>query len=241
MSVQLVVKGGPDAGRTYSLSSGTTVIGRGANAQIRVADPSLHGSIIIDAAGGAVRVRHDLPHPIYLNRQSFPPGETRTWFHGHEIQPTADTVLVMRLLGEEADQPAASKNGQWILAIGIGVLAVILFVTPSEESTADKMQGKDRPELVQSGLLQLATNRPNDPAATALPRLLAAARAMELRQRNEEAFEAYTRLRDALLACEALPRRSSESFSADEEAAVAAAKRLLNGRLIELSPRKKEY
>src|SRR5436305_15255504 len=112
MSVQLVVKEGPDAGRTFNLAVGVTHVGRGPNAQVRLSDPSLPGTILVEAAGGVVRVRHDLPHAIYLNRQPFPSGEMRTWFHGHELQPTADTVLVMRLSGEQTAEAPATKAGQ---------------------------------------------------------------------------------------------------------------------------------
>jgi hypothetical protein len=187
-----------------------------------------------------VRVRHDLPHPIYLNRQAFPPGESRTWFHGHELQPTADTVLVMRLLGEETDAPVKSKTGQWILAGGLGVAAVIMFAMPVDGGSAKDAPTKEKPEAVQAELLRLASARPNDPTATALPKLFAGARAMELRQRTTEAFDAYGRFRDALLLCEARPRRAADLLTAEEEAALAAAKKLINSRLIELSPKKSE-
>ena len=240
MSVQLVVKGGPDAGRTYSLASGITNIGRGPNAQIRISDPSLHGTISIETVGGVVRVRHDLPHQIYLNRQAFPSGEWRTWFHGHELQPTADTVLVMRLDGDPSDQAAKSKTGQWILAGGIGLVAAIIFVMPMDSTDTPEATSKEKPELVQAGLMKLATARPNEPTVTALPKLFASARALELRRRKES-FDAYVRFRDTLLACESRPRRAAEMFSAEEEAALAAAKRLINERLIKLSAAKSEY
>jgi len=240
MAVQVVVKGGPEAGRSYSLSAGVTHIGRGPNAQIRLVDPSLQGTITVETSGGVVRVRHDLPHAIYLNRQSFPPGESRTWFHGHQLQPTADTVLELRLPGEAVEKPAANKTGQWILAAGLGVVAVFLFAFPSDSSGGRSAGSHDKPEAVQAGLLRLATTRAKDPSATALPKLFAAARALELRQRPTEAFEAYTRFRDALLYCQSRPRRAAEILTADEEAALEAAKQLLNARLIELSPRKTE-
>jgi len=236
MSVQLVVKGGPDAGRVYSLQSGVTNIGRGPNAQIRLSDGSLHGTITIEATGGVVRVRHDLPHQIYLNRQPFPPGESRTWFHGHELQPTADTVLVMKLLGEKSDAPEKSKTGQWILAGGMGICAVILFAMPAGGDPGTETKSSDKPEAVQAGLQKMTADRANDPTVSALPKLFAAARSDELRQRTSDAFDSYGRFRDAILLCEARPRRASEMLTAEEVSAIAAAKRFINDRLIELSP-----
>lgn len=238
MSVQLVVKGGPDAGRTYSLQPGVTNIGRGPNAQIRLADGSLHGTITVEAVGGVCRVRHDLPHQIYLNRQPFPPGESRTWFHGHELQPTADTVLTLKLLGEKSDEPEKSKTGQWILAGGLGVCAVILFALPTPGDAAPETRSKDKPDVIQAGLLKMTADRTNDSTVSALPKLFAAARSDELRGRITDAFDSYSRFRDAVLLCEAKPRRSAEMLSAEEEASIAAAKRFINDRLIELSPKK---
>ena len=237
MSAQLVVKGGPDAGRTYNLPPGFTNVGRGPNAQVRISDPSLHGTVTIETTGGVVRVRHDFSHQIYLNRQPFPPGETRTWFHGHELQPTADTVLVMRLGQDSASEAKDPKKVQWIITAGIGIIALVFLAMPADGSGSKESVSKEKPELVQAGLTQLATARPNDPTAAALPKLMASARALELRKRKKEAFEAYARFRDTLALCEARPRKAADMLSAEEEAALAAAKRFINSQLIALSPR----
>ena len=240
MSVQLLVKGGPDAGRTYSLPMGVTNVGRGPNAQIRLSDPSLQGVIAVETAGGVVRVRHDLPHQIYLNRQPFPPGESRTWFHGHELQPTADTVLVMLLSGETVAGPEKPKTGQMILIAGLIVAAAFIFLMPSDDDAPKtaEVANVDKPDAVQAGLMKLATAHPNDRTLTALPKLFAAARADELRSRKKAAFESYGQFRDAILQAENTPRRASEMLTPDEAAAMAAAKRYVNATLIKLSPRK---
>lgn len=243
MSVQLMVKGGPDAGRTYSLPMGVTNVGRGPNAQIRLSDPSMQGTIAVETAGGVVRVRHDLPHQIYLNRQPFPSGESRTWFHGHELQPTADTVLVMLLSGDKVEGPEKPKTGQMILTGGLVVVAAVIFMMPTDEDgakTADAAEtaNVDKPSAVQAGLLKLATAHPNDRTLITLPKLFAAARADELRQRTKGAFESYSQFRDALLLAENAPRRASEMLTPDEAAAMASAKRYVNASLIKLSPRK---
>jgi len=241
MSAQLVLKGGPDAGRTYKLAPGVTNVGRGPNAQIRISDPSLLGTITIETTGGVVRVRHDLPHQIYLNRQSFPPGETRTWFHGHELQPTADTVMVMQLGSDGSDKAKDPKTVQWIFTAGIGLCALIFLAMPADGSGTEEPKSNEKPELVQAGLTQLATARPSDTTAAALPKLFASARASELRKRRAEAFDAYARFRDTLVLCESRPRKAADMFSAQEEAALKAAKRLINARLIALSPGNSEY
>jgi hypothetical protein len=236
MSAQLVVKGGPDAGRTYNLAPGITNVGRGPNAQVRISDPSLHGTIVIETIGGIVRVRHDFTHQIYLNRQPFPPGETRTWFHGHELQPTADTVLVMRLGQDSASQAKDPKTMQWVITAGIGLVALVFLAMPADGSGSKESVSKEKPELVQAGLTQLATARPNDPTAVALPKLMASARALELRKRKKEAFEGYARFRDTLALCESRPRKAVDMLSAEEAAALATAKKFINSRLIALSP-----
>ena len=111
MPARIVVEEGPDKGRTFVISDRATEVrlGRGPGMTISFTDPSWQGTIRITPRKAGYVVTNDMTGAIYLGDGELPRGQERTWYHGEQLQPTPETVLI--LLNETVEKPGpATKN-----------------------------------------------------------------------------------------------------------------------------------
>jgi hypothetical protein len=139
MPTVISVTQGQDAGREFAVPRTTIRIGTEAYADIRLTDPQLQGVLTVVWKNGTWVITNGLGYPIYLDGQPFPRGETRVWFDGKPLQPTATTSLLLetRESGTAADEPGSVQEltppvpeiAEWVrYAQCIGVIAGLVIL-----------------------------------------------------------------------------------------------------------------
>jgi S-DNA-T family DNA segregation ATPase FtsK/SpoIIIE len=104
-AVELRVTGGPDAGRTVALTAGRHVVGRGAAATIRIADPDVsRRHLAVDVGRSGISIT-DLASTNGSELDGDPIGrDPRPWPAGAAVRIGTSTLVA----GAPADQPAAT-------------------------------------------------------------------------------------------------------------------------------------
>ncbi len=112
MPTIISVTHGQDAGREFAIPRTTIRIGTEAHADIRLTDPQLQGLLTLVWNNGTWVVTHQLDYPILLDGQRFARNETKVWFDGTHLQPTATTSLLLETRDSEtaADEPASVQE-----------------------------------------------------------------------------------------------------------------------------------
>ncbi len=147
MPTIISVTHGQDAGREFAVPRTTIRIGTEAHADIRLTDPQLQGLLTLIWKNGTWVVTHQLDYPILLDGQRFARNETKVWFDGTRLQPTATTSLLLETRESEtaADEPSSVQEltlaepevAEWVRYIqytGIALGLVILLAAPDGSS-----------------------------------------------------------------------------------------------------------
>jgi hypothetical protein len=247
MAAKILVKRGPDAEREFILGGLEVQIGRAPSSQIKLTDPGMQGSLKVEFRNGAYQVVNEMPNAIYLNKASLGRGERRTWFHGHTLQPTHDTILELIIddaaapaeAGRSAAYEVTAKRGSStakkvvqvsIIVVLFGIAGLIFFLPEGKDSTPTLTRTQQQAELekLREQLSELQLGEQKNRVGLILNRL-AEARQNELREHLPEAYEGYARVRDEL---DSLAR--SPALPADAPAILEKVQKFVNGRLIDL-------
>jgi hypothetical protein len=159
------------------------------------------------------QVVNQMPHSIYLGGKEFPRGERRPWFHGHQLQPTAETVLTLVLddsgrpagpatvgrgVVEEKAAPKTSSSKQRVQIAVIAVclpLALIFFLAPNPAEEPGQASAESQAKVFDRLRTELGERGEREPAWQRINVTLAEARDLELRGRIEESYHQYSRVR----------------------------------------------
>lgn len=167
MPTIISVTHGQDAGREFAIPRTTIRIGTESHADIRLTDPQLHGLLTLVWKNGTWVVTHQLDYPILLDGKRFSQNESRVWFDGTPLQPTATTSLLLETRDSEnaSDEPGAVQEltsaepevAEWVRYVQyIGIAFGLLILLAASDGSAPQLNDRQVDDNFKAVILALS-------------------------------------------------------------------------------------
>jgi len=174
MPTIISVTHGQDAGREFAIPRTTIRIGTEAHADIRLTDPQFLGLVTLVWKNGTWVVTHQLDYPILLDGQRFTQNETKVWFDGTPLQPTATTSLLLETRDSEsaADEPSAVQEltstepevAEWVRYVQyIGIVFGLLILLAASDGSSPQLNDTQVDKNYKAVILTLGNTQPEFP------------------------------------------------------------------------------